>query len=59
MRTIERSTQFKRDYKREARGRHGAGLDALLIPILRALASNHVFGTTSSAETGPATAIAT
>lgn len=40
MRTIERSTQFKRDYKREARGRHEVVLDALLIPILRALASD-------------------
>jgi len=40
MRTIERSTQFRRDYKREAKGRHGAGLDALLIPVLRALAGD-------------------
>jgi hypothetical protein len=35
MRTIERSAQFKRDYTREAKGRHAATLDADLIPILR------------------------
>ncbi|MDF2601009.1 MAG: addiction module toxin, RelE/StbE family protein [Methylobacterium brachiatum] len=40
MRTIERSAQFKRDYKREAKGRHAATLDADLIPILRALAGD-------------------
>ena len=38
MRTIERSTQFKRDFKRESKGRHAATLDADLIPLLRALA---------------------
>lgn len=37
MRTIERSTQLKRDYKREAKGRYGATLDALLLPVLHAL----------------------
>ena len=40
MRTIERSAQFKQDDKREAKGRHAATLDANLIPILRALASD-------------------
>ncbi|MDQ0547035.1 mRNA-degrading endonuclease YafQ of YafQ-DinJ toxin-antitoxin module [Methylobacterium brachiatum] len=40
MRTIERSAQFKRHYKREAKGRHAATLDANLIPILRALAGD-------------------
>jgi mRNA interferase YafQ len=40
MRTIERSAQFKRDYKREAKGRHAATLDADLMPILRALAGD-------------------
>ena len=40
MRTIERSTTFKRDYKREAKGRHGANLDADLVPVLVALADD-------------------
>lgn len=40
MRKIERTTQFKRDYKRESRGRHRASLDALLVPVLEALAGN-------------------
>lgn len=38
MRRIERTGQFKRDYKREAKGRYRATLDADLIPILKALA---------------------
>ena len=37
MRTIERIGQFKRDYKRELKGRHGKQLDQLLVPILEAL----------------------
>ncbi|SEF03968.1 mRNA interferase YafQ [Rhizobiales bacterium GAS188] len=40
MRTIERSTTFKRDYKRESKGRHRATLDADLLSILRALATD-------------------
>ncbi|MGD0519745.1 MAG: type II toxin-antitoxin system YafQ family toxin [Terracidiphilus sp.] len=40
MRTIERSSAFKRDSKREARGRHGATLDADLVPVLLALAND-------------------
>lgn len=40
MRTIERSTRFKRDYKREMKGRHRATLDAELVPLLIALASD-------------------
>ena len=40
MRTIERSTQFKRDFKRESKGRHAAALNADLIPLLRALAND-------------------
>ncbi|MCJ2135882.1 type II toxin-antitoxin system YafQ family toxin [Methylobacterium sp. J-026] len=40
MRTIERSTQFKRDYKRELKGRYAATLDAALIPLLRTLAND-------------------
>lgn len=40
MRTIERSTAFKRDLKREARGRHGATLEAALLPVLADLAND-------------------
>ena len=40
MRTIERSTAFKRDYKRESKGVHRATLDANLRPVLVALASD-------------------
>ena len=40
MRTIERSTRFKRDYKREAKGRHRATLDSDFVPVLVALASD-------------------
>jgi mRNA interferase YafQ len=40
VRTIERSTSFKRDYKREAKGRHRATFDAELIPVLTALADD-------------------
>ena len=38
MRTIERIGQFKRDYKREAKGRHGKTLDAMLGLVVAALA---------------------
>jgi len=34
MRTIERTTQFRRDYKREARGRHRATVEASLAAVL-------------------------
>jgi mRNA interferase YafQ len=40
MRTIERSTAVKRDYKREAKGQHRATLDIDLAPILAALAND-------------------
>lgn len=40
MRTIERSSAFKRDYKREAKGLHRATLDASLMSVLRALAED-------------------
>ena len=40
MRTIERSSTFKRDYKREAKGLHGATLDATLMSVLLALAKD-------------------
>ena len=40
MRKIERTGQFKRDYKRETRGPHRASLDAGLVPILVVLADD-------------------
>jgi len=40
MRTIERTGQFKRDYKREAKGQHRAGLDDALMAVLRLLTAN-------------------
>lgn len=38
MRTIERTGRFKRDYRRESRGRHGTFLDASLMRIVEILA---------------------
>ena len=40
MRTIERTSRFKRDYRRESRGRHRASLDASLISVLEVLAND-------------------
>ena len=40
MRTIERTGQFKRDYKREARGQHRASLDNDLLAVITALATD-------------------
>lgn len=40
MRTIERSSNFKRDYKREAKGQHRKTLDSSLSPLLIALADD-------------------
>lgn len=40
MRTIERTGRLKRDYKREARGRHRATLDAEFLGVLELLASH-------------------
>ena len=34
MRTIERTGQFKRDYKRESKGRHKATLDEVFLEVL-------------------------
>jgi mRNA interferase YafQ len=45
MRTIERSSAFKRDYKREAKGQHRAILDAGLVPILMTLADDQMLET--------------
>jgi len=41
MRTIDRSSAFKRDYKREAKGQHRATLDSALAPILSALLTDN------------------
>lgn len=38
MRRIERVGQFKRDYKREAKGQHRATLDTDLMPVVQTLA---------------------
>lgn len=40
MRTIERTTAFKRDFKREAKGPHSAVLDTDLRQIIAALAND-------------------
>ena len=40
MRTIERTIRFKRDYKRESRGRHRTYLDAILAPVVEALVTD-------------------
>lgn len=42
MRRIEPTTQFKRDYKREAKGQHRATLDADMKPVLEALSNDLV-----------------
>ena len=40
MREIERTSRFKRDYKREARGRHRSILPESLADVLRLLAAD-------------------
>ena len=40
MRTIERPSSFKRDYKREAKGKHRTILDEELLPVIRALVAD-------------------
>ncbi|WP_419940500.1 type II toxin-antitoxin system YafQ family toxin [Candidatus Palauibacter sp.] len=40
MRTIERASRFKRDYKRESRDRHRAYLDAILAAVVDTLAND-------------------
>ena len=40
MRTIKRSSAFKRDYKREAKGQHRVTLDTDLMPVLATLAQD-------------------
>ncbi len=45
MRTIERSTAFKRDYKRESKSKYCAVLDMLLKEVLVALATDQSLAT--------------
>ena len=45
MRTISRTAKFKKDYKREAKGQHRATLDADIVPVLTALASDELLET--------------
>ena len=40
MRKIERTGQFKRDYKRELKGRHRATLETTLLDVLKGLINN-------------------
>ncbi|OYV37396.1 MAG: YafQ family addiction module toxin [Rhodospirillales bacterium 20-64-7] len=40
MRTIEWTVQFKRDFKRECKGKHRATLDVDLFPIIDLLAND-------------------
>ena len=40
MRAIERTTQFKRDFKREMKGRRRATLQTALTNVLQALAND-------------------
>ena len=42
MRTIRRTSAFKRDYKREKRGRHGKTLDDGLSKVVAILVANNV-----------------
>ena len=42
MRTIEWTSQFKRDYKREGKGQHRATLDVELFPIVDALVNDQL-----------------
>lgn len=45
MRTIDRASSFKRDYKREAKGQHRATLDSDLKSALVALATDQPLDT--------------
>jgi mRNA interferase YafQ len=40
MRTVRYTTRFRRDYRREKAGRHGRRLDAALMDVVTALASD-------------------
>jgi mRNA interferase YafQ len=49
MRTIEWTSQFKRDYKREGKGQHRKTLDVDLFPVVDALANVQPFELRSTA----------
>ena len=63
MRMINRSSAFKRDYKREAKGQYRATLDDALKPVLVALATDqpsmHATAITTFPAIGRATVSAT
>ena len=40
MQRIERTKQFKRDYRRELKGRHRVTLETALVEVLQALINN-------------------
>jgi len=40
MRKIERTNQFKRDYKRESKGRHRTTLETTFVGVLKELINN-------------------
>ena len=42
MRRIERTRQFKRDYRRELKGRHRVTLETVLVKVLQILINNQV-----------------
>jgi len=42
MPTIDRASSFKRDYRREAKGQHRMTLDAVLMPVILALADDQM-----------------
>ncbi len=44
MSRIERTAQFRRDYKRERRGRNRDALDTVLIKVLQSLADDRPLG---------------
>ncbi len=41
MRRIEKTTQFKRDFKREKKGKHREILETVFVEVLVALANDH------------------
>lgn len=41
MRRIEKTTQFKRDFKREKKGKHSEILETVFVELLVALANDH------------------
>jgi mRNA interferase YafQ len=42
MRTIEQTTAFKRDLKRESKGQHRASLSESFVPLVQALANDEL-----------------